>query len=81
MASYNVNFELSVEDVDLIESALRLTKQELCNGMIGADLTATGDDADPKEHDETLKQIQDLLGRMHNQKIFYRPRTGAYIGG
>ncbi|WP_299849304.1 hypothetical protein [uncultured Roseovarius sp.] len=72
MTSYNVNFELSVEDVELIETALRLTKQELSNEQLVTDAPA---------HDETLRRIQDLLGRMHNQKVFYRPRAGAYIGG
>ena len=59
MPGYNSKFELSVEDMDLIEAAQRL---------IG-------------EADETLRQIHDLLGRLHNQKVFYRPRRGAYIGG
>ncbi len=28
-----------------------------------------------------MKQINDLLGRLHNQKNFFRPKSGAYIGG
>lgn len=27
------------------------------------------------------QEIQDLLGRLHNQKIWYRPKQGIYIGG
>ena len=25
--------------------------------------------------------VQDLLGRLHNQKVFYRPKRGVYVGG
>ena len=25
--------------------------------------------------------VQDLLGRLHNQKVFYRPKSGVYVGG
>ena len=76
MTAYNANFELSVEDVDLIETALRQSKKELSSQMIGADNT----DSVPGD-DGTLRQIHDLLGRLHNQKVFYRPRRQAYIGG
>lgn len=27
------------------------------------------------------QEIQDLLGRLHNQKTWYRPKEGVYIGG
>lgn len=27
------------------------------------------------------QSIIDLLGRLHNQKTFFRPREGVYIGG
>lgn len=74
MPKYNSNFELSVADMDLIESALRKTKADL-----SVQLDRTSDGLDDK--DETLRQIHDLLGRLHNQKVFYRPRHGAYIGG
>ncbi|ARE84263.1 conserved hypothetical protein [Roseovarius sp. EC-HK134] len=74
MPKYNSNFELSVADMELIESALLKTK---------ADLTTQPDRmADGLAcADETLRKIHDLLGRLHNQKVFYRPRRGAYIGG
>ncbi|MEO3415846.1 hypothetical protein AAFO92_14420 [Roseovarius sp. CAU 1744] len=81
MTAYNPNFELSVADVDLIERALRLTKAELSSQLIGSGAqTSEGGDTAP-EVNETLRQIHDLLGRLHGQKVFYRPRAGAYIGG
>lgn len=68
MARYNKTFELSVEDMDLIETALR-TKMRA---------------SDPEEalkDATTAQRINDLLGRLHNQKVFYRPQNGAYVGG
>ncbi|NNE89340.1 MAG: hypothetical protein HKN27_14820 [Silicimonas sp.] len=61
MPQYNTKFELSVEDMDLIEDALLKSRSEVeCQKAVGA--------------------VQDLLGRLHNQKVFYRPQQG-YLGG
>ncbi len=30
---------------------------------------------------DDARSIQNLLGRLHNQKIFFRPREGTYISG
>ena len=67
---YNTNFELSVEDLDLIETALRATK-----------LAKTQSDIKARAADEDVMQIHDLLGRLHNQKTFFRPADGTYVGG
>lgn len=72
MAGYNTKFELSVEDVELIEDALRRSKREL---------VVKNHDELPMRTDETVRDIQDLLGRIHNQKVFYRPRKATYISG
>ncbi len=69
MPGYNKTFELSVEDLDLIEEALRRNKTELT-------LEKASDDTAP-----VARRIHDLLGRLHNQKTFYRPRSGAYVSG
>ncbi|WP_416897098.1 MAG: hypothetical protein ACMVY4_16575 [Minwuia sp.] len=63
MPKYNTRFELNVDDVDLIETALRSMQSK------------AGDDSA-----ETQK-IRALLGRLHNQKIFYRPARGVYVSG
>lgn len=72
MAGYNTHFELSVEDLELIEDALRRSKRELA---------VRNHDALQMRTDETVRDIQDLLGRIHNQKVFYRPRNATYISG
>ncbi len=68
MPQYNDMFELSVEDMELIEQALR---QAMASYSIEADET----------NEDTIRRMHDLLGKLHDQKIFYRPKTGSYIGG
>ena len=61
MPKCNTMFELSIKDLDLIETALRSIQ------------------AGEKAGD--ARSINDLLGRLHNQKIFFRPRRGTYVSG
>ena len=70
MARYNKNFELSVEDMDLIETALRNKMRAINEGEVAVEA-----------EDKSLRCINELLGRLHNQKVFYRPQQGSYIGG
>lgn len=58
---YNKNFELDLDDMELIERALRT-------------LPSTCEQTDPKD-------VNELLGRLHNQKVFYRPKNATYVGG
>ena len=62
MAKYRKHFELDPNDVDLIENALR--KQIALNTV----------KPNNTEHDYergSLMDIQSLLGKLHDQKIFY----------
>ncbi len=70
---YNRQFDLSLDDIELIENALRYKQKSL-----------SIDDAPElwlSEKEERLKQTQELLGRLHNQKQFYRPKKGSYVSG
>jgi len=84
---WTTQFHLSIEDVDHIEGALRCQKKDLSLNR----LAFTTSESD-KEHtedelnkiDAKLTRIHDLLGRLHNQKVFYRPpnqHNEPYIGG
>ena len=70
----NTKFELSVDDLAMIEDALRSHKKSLSGELVAAQ----GADVEIKE---TLLDVHDLLGRLHNQKEFYRPKSGPYLGG
>jgi len=66
MASPNRQIDLTVEDMELIETALRAQK---------ADRTADN------HRCGEARRIHELLGRLHNQKVFYRPRKQPYVSG
>lgn len=68
----NKHFELSVRDIEVIEIALRAKA-----GRRGIAI-AQGDTSDKLK--EEMHEIQDLLGRIHNQKVWYKPK-GFTPGG
>ena len=68
MPQYNDMFELSIEDMELIEQALR---QAMASYSIEANET----------NEDTIRRMHDLLGKLYDQKIFYRPKSGVYVGG
>lgn len=81
MPRYNKSFELSIHDLDLIEEALRARSRELSKLRLAlsdenpALLEAIGV-IESDQHDNA-----ELLGRLHNQKVFYRPETETYVSG
>ncbi len=76
MSKYNRNFELTLSDIDLIEAALNVVTRDLSLGRDGSlALLPKVDD------DDHVTMINDLLGRLHNQKIFYRPTDEPYVSG
>ena len=81
MPRYNTKFDLTVEDMDLIEAALRDSKRSLSTSLMDRADDPLRPCEQTRDLDMSMKRITDLLGRLHNQKEFYRPRGGAYIGG
>ena len=81
MAGYNRSFDLSVADIDMIEEALRARGRELSRMRLALS-------EENPAHLESIRVIEqdqrageELLGRLHDQKIFYRPRRAVYVGG
>ncbi|MEP1356139.1 MAG: hypothetical protein ABJX32_07480 [Tateyamaria sp.] len=70
MPKYNTTFELTVSELDLIENALRR-----------AELAQTQEDLKAGGSEDDAREIHELLGKLHNQKTFYRPAKGTYVGG
>ncbi|MCH2075616.1 MAG: hypothetical protein MK180_01860 [Rhodobacteraceae bacterium] len=77
MAAYNKTFELTVEDLELIETALYRKKADLSQKR----LEAVRAEDEAGDLDGQIREIAGLLGRLHNQKIFFRPKSGVYVGG
>jgi len=69
----NLKFELSVKDIKIIEEALNNKVNRRSQRIIEGE--------DPEILMTEAKEIKDLLGRIHNQKNWYRPSKGVYVGG
>ena len=69
----NKKFDLSVRDVEIIEQALRAKAGR--RGMA----IAQGESS-PQLREEML-EIQQLLGRLHDQKVWYKPKNKFVPGG
>lgn len=81
MPGYNKNFELSVDDIELIETALRAKKRDLSERAHDGEGETDGVSLVCHDAAEKVRTIHDLLGRIHNQKVFYRPRCQTYVSG
>jgi hypothetical protein len=87
MGIFNTNFNLTVDDIEQIETALQERKKALSVKRLRL---LAGENATPSETIELddlnadLVEIHDLLGRLHNQKVFFRPRAAdaaPYVSG
>ena len=79
----NTQFELDVRDVDIIEHALHQQIRKLNvsrETAIQSTIKPVWEIESVREIDAELKEIHQLLGRLHNQKNWYRPKEN-YIGG
>ncbi len=76
MPKYNRKFDLNLTDVDMLEAALNVVKRDLSLGRKGA--LALLPDVEGGNH---VREIDELLGRIHNQKVFFRPKDEPYISG
>ena len=69
----NLQFELLIRDIEIIEHALRAKA-----GRRG--LAIAQGETSPQLRQE-MNEIQEVLGRIHNQKNFYRPKNKDYVSG
>ena len=84
MTKANTTFNLDIRDVELIENALNSIITEQSSTIINlADNRNAKPQAEcPVEIKGQISELRDLLGRLHNQKIWYRPKNAVtYIGG
>lgn len=81
MPRYNKSFELSIRDVDLIEEALRARSRELCRMRRALSDENPADMESIRVIEADQRENEELLGRLHNQKTFYRPSAQTYVGG
>lgn len=80
----NTNFELNVRDIEIIENALNHKLNRLSNSRITAvESTIIPEEKldSVKEIDAEVREVRDLLGRLHHQKVWYRPKSETYVSG
>ncbi len=70
----NTNFEFDMRDIDTIEMALRKKVAELSQKL----LVGKGDAEALRDE---IKNMSELLARIHNQKNWYRPKKEIYVSG
>lgn len=81
MPRFNKSFDLSIHDVDLIEEALRARSRELCRMRRALSDENPADMESVKVIEADQRENEELLGRLHNQKVFYRPLGRTYVSG
>ena len=77
MPKYNRQFDLNQDELSLIETALR----ERSARLVDAKAVAEHGNVSQAHIEDTIRAGEELLGRLHNQKVFYRPKKRVYIGG
>lgn len=76
MPKYNDTFKLNLKDIALIEHALH----EQIHALTHANLNAG--DGNTAENDAKIREYHEVLGKLHNQKIWYGQthQTGIPLG-
>lgn len=81
MPRFNRTFDLSLHDVDLIEEALRARGRELSNMRLALSEANPAHLESIRVVEQDQRENEELLGRLHGQKTFYRPNDSVYVGG
>ena len=72
----NNKFKLTVRDVELIERALqgKISRRGISVALDTKSVYAA-------ELQQEIDEMRDLLGRIHHQKVWYRPKDGRFQSG
>ena len=85
MSKPNTEFNLGLRDIDLIEDAINLViarRSSAMSALAEDTLENTTDMSAYRAIRHEVAELRELLGRLHNQKNWYRPQTDAvYVSG
>ena len=85
MSKPNTEFNLGLRDIDLIEDAINLViarRSSAMSALAEDTLENTTDMSAYREIRHEVAELRELLGRLHNQKNWYRPQTDSvYVSG
>ena len=82
MPKYRDTFDLNVSDVSMIEDALTKRAGEISQTIMekSSHNPFERQCESVKGYVQELTEIRELLGRLHDQKIWYRPANYAPVG-
>lgn len=81
---YNKTFEFNREELRIVEDALRAQVSKLANSrltMIQSTIKPAHEIESVKEYDARIKELQNILGKIHNQKKWHHPKGTTYVSG
>ena len=85
MSKPNTVFNLGLRDIDLIEDAINTViarRSSTMNMLVESTIKNTNEMPVYQEIRQEVSELRDLLGRLHNQKNWYRPANeGIYVSG
>ena len=85
MSKPNTEFNLDLRDIDHIENAINSVIARRSSAMSSLTENPGEDTTDIsayREIKQEVAELRDLLGRLHNQKNWYRPQNEAiYVSG
>ena len=85
MSKPNTVFNLGLRDIDLIEDAINSViarRSSTMNMLVESTIKNTNEMPVYQEIRQEVSELRDLLGRLHNQKNWYRPTNEAvYVSG
>ena len=74
-AKYSKQFDINLNDLDMIEKALRDQAKQLSQKKLEQlEIDKLAVDANPYLQDPEMTAIQTILGKLHNQKMWYSPQ-------
>jgi hypothetical protein len=82
--SYNRSFDLDIHDLELIEKALHAKLNKLATNrltIVESTIKPEAELESVKRIDAEMKEINNLLGKLHNQKRWFRPIDKVYVSG
>ncbi|MDF1748863.1 MAG: hypothetical protein P1V34_08325 [Alphaproteobacteria bacterium] len=74
MPKFRTHFELDIKDIDFIEVSLTKRVGDLTRRVLTADESKGQDEPKSAELMQEIQQIRGLLGKIHEQKIWYDPK-------
>ena len=85
MSKPNTVFNLGLRDIDLIEDAINTViarRSSTMNMLVESTIKNKSEMPVYQEIRQEVSELRDLLGRLHNQKNWYRPSDeGIYVSG